>query len=248
VLSRVHRSDAPTGPPTPTIRLLDGFDVTIGGRPVRLSANAQRLLAFLALRDRPQPRGSVAATLWIDRSDRRAAANLRTALWKLGSDGHRLIVSHDGMLAIADDVAVDFRIVTRAARRLILEGPPPPDGRQPHNHVAVDMFAGDLLPDWDEDWIQFERERMRQLRIHAIEALSRHYAVVGRFAEAVDAGLTAVAADSLRESAHRVLIEAYLGEGNVAAARRQFDQLRAVLWDNLRLEPSEELFVLVGAS
>jgi DNA-binding SARP family transcriptional activator len=231
----------------PTIRLLDGFDVTMDGRPLRLSANVRRLLALLALRERPQPRSIVAATLWIDRPDERAAANLRTALWKLGADGHRLIVATDGTLAIACDVAVDFRIVTRAARELLHVNGPASDDLNPDEHLAVDMFAGDLLPDWDEDWIQFERERLRQLRIHAIEALSRRYASVGRFAEAVDAGLTAVAADGLRESAQRVLIEAYLGEGNVSEARRQFDQFRAVLWDSVRLEPSNELSDLVGA-
>jgi DNA-binding SARP family transcriptional activator len=246
VVIRVHRGGVPAAEAGPTIRLLNGFDVTLGGRPLRLSANVQRLLALLALRERPQPRSIVAATLWIDRPGERAAANLRTALWKLGADGHHLIVANDGTLAIADEVAVDFRIVARAARELVQENRPPRGETQPDEHLAVDMFAGDLLPDWDEDWIQFERERLRQLRIHAIEALSRQYTSAGRFAEAVDAGLTAVAADTLRESAHRVLIEAYLGEGNVVEARRQFDQFRAVLWHSLRLEPSNALSVLVG--
>ena len=112
---------------------------------------------------------------------------------------------------------------------------------------AVDAFVGDLLPDWDEDWILFERERLHQLRVHAIEALSRRFIAAGRYAEAVDAGLAAVAADALRESAHRVLIEAFLGEGNIADARRQFNHFRAVLWESLRLRPSPSLAVLVGA-
>jgi DNA-binding SARP family transcriptional activator len=230
------------------LRLLNGFEAMVGGRTIDLAANSQRVLAFLALRERPQLRGAIAGALWLDRSDRRAAANLRTALWKLGPDGRSLMTSRAGSLAIADDVVVDFRAVIRLARGLLNR--PAALSRHLDCDVepTVDMFAGDLLPDWDDDWILFERERLRQLRIHAIEALSRRFAMTGRFAEAVDAGLAAVAADSLRESAHRVLIEAYLGEGNVADARRQLDLYRTVLWDSLRLQPSADLDALLGAS
>jgi DNA-binding SARP family transcriptional activator len=142
-------------------------------------------------------------------------------------------------------VTVDFRTVLRQARNLVqhageatsqgAEAPP-----------SVDAFAGDLLPDWDEDWILFERERLRQLRIHAMEALTRRFIAARRYAEAVDAGLAAVAADVLRESAHRALIEAYLGEGNIADARRQYEQFRSLLWDSLSLQPSADLARLVG--
>jgi DNA-binding SARP family transcriptional activator len=219
--------------------------VTVDGRVLRLAAKSQRLLALLALRERPQPRRAIAGTLWIDRTDRGASANLRTALWKLGADGHRLIAVDGNLLALADEVTVDFRTVLRQARNLVqhageatsqgAEAPP-----------SVDAFAGDLLPDWDEDWILFERERLRQLRIHAMEALTRRFIAARRYAEAVDAGLAAVAADVLRESAHRALIEAYIGEGNIADARRQYEQFRSLLWDSLSLQPSADLARLVG--
>lgn len=250
VRRRVHRDDATradTG--TRQVRLLDGFEVTIAGTTINFAANTQRLIAFLALHERPQPRGSVAGSLWIDHSERRAAANLRTALWKLGAAGHQLVITHGNLISLAGDVAVDFRLVTRQARDLLhrAAGAHPQGSRGEDITLDVEVFAGDLLPDWDEDWILFERERLRQLRMHAIEALSRQLAEAGRYAEAVDAGLAAVAADSLRESAHRVLIEAYLGEGNVADARRQYEQLRTVLWDTLGLAPSSDLAHLVGA-
>jgi DNA-binding SARP family transcriptional activator len=204
------------------------------------------LLALLALRERPQARTAVAGTLWIDRPEDRAAASLRTALWKLGTTGRCLVTMRGNLLAVADDVSVDFRVVVSQARALIGRRD---DDATAHTGItqAIDTFVGDLLPDWDEDWILFERERLRQLRLHAIEALSRRFIAAGRYAEAVDAGLAAVAADALRESAHRVLIEAFLGEGNIAEARRQFNRFRAVLWDNLRLRPSPSLAGLVGA-
>lgn len=245
----VHDDDAPSiADGSRLIRLLNGFEVRIGGRTVDFAPNTQRLLAFLGLHERPQPRRSVAGSLWIDHSERRAAANLRTALWKLGAPGRQLVASRAGQLSLAEDVTVDFRDVVCQARQLLHNT----TGREvvratDDTIVNIDVFAGDLLPDWDEDWILFERERLRQLRMHAIETVSRQLALAGRYAEAVDAGLAAVAADSLRESAHRVLIEAYLAEDNVAEARRQFERFRGLLWDSLHLIPSTDLAALVGA-
>ena len=68
----------------------------------------------------------------------------------------------------------------------------------------------------------FERERLRQRLLHAVEALTTHLVDRGRCAEAVEAGLWAVAFDPLRESAQRALITAHLAEGNLVEARRVY--------------------------
>lgn len=116
------------------------------------------------------------------------------------------------------------------------------------DHCDPAVLTGDLLPDWDEDWIIFERERLRQLRIHALESLCRKLSVAGHAGRAVDAGLAAVAAEPLRESAQRVLIAAHLHEGNVSEARRQYHHYRELVRDNLGIEPSEALRALVGVA
>jgi DNA-binding SARP family transcriptional activator len=51
---------------------------------------------------------------------------------------------------------------------------------------SSDLLAKDLLPGWDEDWLQLERERHRQLRIHALEALSQRLTSGGQYAAAID--------------------------------------------------------------
>jgi DNA-binding SARP family transcriptional activator len=66
-----------------------------------------------------------------------------------------------------------------------------------------------------------ERERFRQLRLHALEALCRRLTGDGLHAEAVDAGIAAIAAEPLRESAHRALMSAHVAEGNRGEAMRQ---------------------------
>jgi len=64
----------------------------------------------------------------------------------------------------------------------------------------------------------------------------------------VEAGLVAVAAEPLRESAHRVLIEAYLAEGNRAQALTQFHSCRSILLRELNIEPSPATRATIAAA
>ena len=228
------------------LELMSGFELRVDGVPVDLPQDAQRVLAYLALRGRPQTRLTVASMLWIDLTDARATANLRTALWRLGGLRERLIRSHGHSIALSGEIEIDLVTMVRSTRKLIAPRPEHDVTLDDAPDIHLEDLAGDLLPEWDEDWILFERERLHQMRIHAIEELSRRFCALGRLAEAIDAGLTAVAADPLRATAHRALIEAHLAEGNVAEARRQFDQYRRLLWDSLALEPSSDLCHLVG--
>lgn len=222
------------------ISLLRAFEVRVDDHAVRLPSSAQRVLAFLAVHDRPQLRTTVATSLWMDTTEERAAANLRSALWKLADLRDRVVDAVGGYLGLAREVEVDFRRVLLRTRDLIN------DSKQTEVDSETGDLAADLLPDWDEHWLLFERERLRQLRVHALEALTRRLVADRRFAEAVDAGLSAVAAEPLRESAQRLLMEVHLAEGNFSEARRQFELYREVLWESLALFPSVGLCSLVG--
>ncbi len=223
--------------------LLDGFELRRGGRVVPVPMTVQRVLVFLALHDRPVPRSQVAGTLWLDASEQRATASLRSALWRLRRPGagDPLVEVSQGHLRLAAGVTVDYREVVGYARALLDEA---------SGEAALERNAGclsrELLPGWWEDWVLVERERFRQLRLHALEACCRRLARVGRFAQAVDAGLAAVALEPLRESAHRLLISVYLAEGNRAEAVRQYQAYRRLLRDELALEPSPQVQAILG--
>jgi DNA-binding SARP family transcriptional activator len=102
------------------------------------------------------------------------------------------------------------------------------------------MRAGELLPDWYDDWVVIERERFRQARLHALEALCYGLARRGRYDKAIELGLTAVADEPLRESAHRAVMRAHLAEGNRVEALRQYQLCRRFLRERLGFEPSAE--------
>lgn len=218
------------------VRLFDGFEVTRAGRRLPLSENVQRLVAMLALARRPRCRSTVAAGLWMDVTDERAAANLRTTLWKARQLGAPLVDVTAGLLALSPLARTDVDQVTGQIARLLDDG-----CELAAADTDVTALNGELLPMWDDDWILFERERLRQLCIHGLEALARRLTALGRHAEAVDAGLSAVAADPLRESAQQVLIEAHLAERNTSEARRQYERYRVVLADALGIRPGAAL-------
>ena len=48
------------------------------------------------------------------------------------------------------------------------------------------QLDGDLLPDWYDDWLMIERERLRQLRVHALEQLAERAMREGRYGHAID--------------------------------------------------------------
>ncbi|WP_190989182.1 AfsR/SARP family transcriptional regulator [Pseudarthrobacter sulfonivorans] len=97
--------------------------------------------------------------------------------------------------------------------------------------VTTGALSWDLLPSWYDDWLLIDRERQRQIRLHALERMSAWYVSAERFDSAIEAALQAIAGDPLRESAHRCLIRAHLAEGNVSEARRQVHSYAALLAD-----------------
>ena len=87
---------------------------------------------------------------------------------------------------------------------------------------------------------------MRQLSLHALEALAHRLLGAARLGEALEAALAAMSMEPLRESAHRLLIEIHLAEGNAAEAIRQFQLCCTMFRDQLGLAPSRQIAELVS--
>jgi len=226
------------------LSLLDSFQLTCDGVDVPLPLSAQRLLAFLALHPRPLLRGYIAGGLWPDTSEERAHASLRSALWRLRRPGRSLTQAREGRLGLDAAVAIDVRELDELAHRILER-----DGSSALSDPASELIglSGDLLPDWYDDWVLVEREHVRQLRLHALEALCDRLLEAGSYAEAAEAALAVIATDPLRESAHRALIRVHLAEGNIGEALRQYAFFRRLSTQLLGLDPSPEMEQLMGA-
>jgi DNA-binding SARP family transcriptional activator len=221
------------------LRLLDGFHLDCDGRLLRLPRSVCRLLAFLGVRGRTG-RVEIAGTLWPEVVETRAHASLRTLLWRL----HRVVpaplVTGREALALSPAVSVDVSAFAAAAREVMTGGDVPID-RAP----ALLTVMGVLLPGWYDDWVLYERERLRQLHLHALEALAARLTRARRHAEAIEAALAAIRLEPLRESATRALITAHLAENNIVEAVRRYETFRDELTSELGAQPTEDLEQLV---
>jgi len=106
-----------------------------------LPPSVQRLVAFLTIRDRPMQRHHVAGTLWPETSDDRAAANLRSALWRLNQLKVRIVETAGPNIRLASAVCVDLQDRTKQAQLLLASVEPDFDGLEEAG------FRDDLLPD-----------------------------------------------------------------------------------------------------
>jgi DNA-binding SARP family transcriptional activator len=232
------------GETDPVLHLFGGPFVAFGSRRVEIPEGSKRLLVFAALHSGRIERRYAAGALWPVGGDARAAGNLRSALWRLNGTGIQLLSVDKHGLAMREGILVDVRLVSAWAGRMIDGTALPADlGILPWGIDALD-----LLPGWYDDWALVERERVRQRLLHALEAMSRQLVRLGRCAEAVEAAMTAVSAEPLRESAQRVLIEAHLAEGNWIEGRRTLDAYSAVLDRELGTEPTPELVAMVRSA
>jgi DNA-binding SARP family transcriptional activator len=230
-MRQAHPSDAVT------LQLVGAFELRDPKQPIHVRPSTERLLAYLAIAGRPVRRAALAEAVCGDgdepsRRPRNAAASagtrLRSALWRIPRPGGRALVDAGTTgVRLAPGVAVDYKEAELAA------------------HCDYTRLVEDLLPDWDEDWVIVERERYRQVRLHALERLCVQHREHGEYDLALRAGLTAIGSEPLRESAHRHVIEAHLAEGNPAEALRQYETFRRLLRDQLGLAPSPAIRALV---
>jgi DNA-binding SARP family transcriptional activator len=228
------------------VALLDGFALALpGGCPAAtaddLPHGVQRLVAYLSLYRRPA-RTAIAGELWPEVPEDNAHRSLRSALWRLQKVAPGLVEVSGGTLSLARTVRVDVRELTEWAQRML------DPGSDADASAAPDVgLRGELLPGWYDDWVLLERERLRQLRMHALEALAEKYAAAARYGDAVQAAYAAVRAEPLRESAHRTVVRVHLAEGNVAEAVRAYESFQAMLAHEIGAAPTPQMCRLIDS-
>ncbi len=226
------------------IDLLDGFTLLPDlGRPTTgrdaVPRAVQRLVAFVCLAGRPG-RAAVAGQLWGDFPEEQAQASLRSVLWRLRRTVPGIVEASGGALSLAAGVAVDVRDLTGWVQRVHERR-----GGAERTTLPDAALLGDLLPGWYDDWVLLERERLRQLRMQALEAVAARLAFLDRHCEALEAAYAAVRADPLRESAHRTVVRVHLAQGNLVEALRAYDFFRTLVEDELGVPPTEQMTRLV---
>jgi DNA-binding SARP family transcriptional activator len=178
--------------------------------------------------------------LWPDSPEPRAAACLRTSLWRLRRIDVVLAEQRDQWLALPGDATVDVVDFAAWATRLREVETVPDDDLD-----VTGVPRGDILPEWSDCWIVLERERLHQLRLWTLDTLAGELIRREQPSAAAEAAQAAVEIDPLRESSARLLIEAHLRRDDVVAAVRRFEVFSRLLRDELGISPSAGLRALV---
>lgn len=209
--------------------LFGAFRLTRDGQAVRLpTRKIESLLAYLALHPTPTAREHIAALLWGEAAPERAAASLRMALSALRK--------HLGAAALlADRVSVQLNPafplwVDVRAYQVAAAGAAGAD-------AAADLYRGDLLAGFFDEWISPLREHYHRLHLERLLGLAQDLRGRSDYRQAIRVAQRVLAADATNETAHQHLIFCYLAAGDRAAAIAQFERCRAVLQRELGVEP-----------
>lgn len=217
------------------LTMFHGWRLTTAGRPLAISRRGQRLLALLALRG-PRTRSALAGTLWPEHTETRARASLRSTLTRLRVDAPGAVLSQAAILQLACVVTSDL-----ADFRHLVGTLHSGHGPEDLTYALTILSNAELLPEFDEDWLDVERQHLRMDRVHALDRLGRLALQRDEHAVAIGAATAAIEIEELRETPRQILIEAHLAVGNLAAALTTFGEFSALLEIELGVAPSHRL-------
>ncbi len=224
-----------------SLQLLGDFRARDGtGREIPISSKKSRaLLALVALSpNRSMPRERLAALLWSDRGEAQARSSLRQTLTvlrkELAETGNAFLLADDEKVELQrDSIGIDAMTFLDLAAS--------------HDATALrqaaDLYRGELLADTFitdpafEEWIAAERRRFRGVMSAALERLIPKEGVDQR----VPLAKRLVDLDPLRESSHRILMQAHADAGDRAQALQHYAICRDLLKAELGIQPGKEI-------
>ncbi len=229
------------------IRLCGQFEVTLDRRCVTPSLPGRQgrlVLAYLAdNRSRPVTRDELLDLVWPSEppADPEAVlgallSKLRRALGRGMLQGRRELT-----LVLPAGASIDLELAESAigqAEAALVAGTV--ELALDRAQAARRVLAGGFLPGYEHPWVQQRRREVEELRLRALEGVTRAGLAVagGRLATAEVAARELVGAEPMRERGYRLLMEVLAARGDAAAALQTYEQLRVRLRDELGAAPS----------
>jgi DNA-binding SARP family transcriptional activator len=240
------------------IYLFGGFRVIQGESKsmVKLTYSSQALLAYLLLqRHRNHPRDLLVGVFWGQQSQKQARRCLNTALWRLRqalepeeiSAGNYLLTGSTGEISLDCesncwlDIAI-FETQVSSVLAIPIQSMAASDVETLEQ--ALQLYTGELLEGFYEDWVLFERERLRTVYLNGQAHLMQYYRYQGAFKESLACAKKILDKDPLREEIHRETMHLYLENGQRALAVRQYQACAQILATELDIPPMEETQML----
>lgn len=233
------------------LRIQSHNAITINVEPRR----AEELLCYLLLyRQRFHEREKLATLLWPDTAPVQSKRYLRQTLWQLQStmnralqpELHLLHVEHKRLginlqptdwLDIAIFEQAFANVADKAGRDLCSD-------QAEQLRQATQLYQGDLLEGWYQDWCILERDRLQNMYLAMLDKLVAYSEACQTYEAGVAYGTQILRYDRAREHTHRQLMRLYHLAGNRSAALHQFDVCVTALREELDVEPASSTVTL----
>jgi predicted ATPase/DNA-binding SARP family transcriptional activator/Tfp pilus assembly protein PilF len=224
------------------LQLISGQQVLIRFK----TRKAGSLLAYLALHlGTAQPRELLTEIIWPDSDPGKARANLRFVLSTLRRDlepegvppGYILRTDHHLIELRAENVTTDLAIFEQCIAAAS-QASDNTEERISCLQSAVDLYRGDLLLGYYEEWASQRRENLRERYRHALSELTELFEDSGDLQQALRYATAAVAIDPLREESHADVIRLHLAAGSRSAALSQYRKMERTLRQEMKRGPS----------
>lgn len=217
-------------------------------KDIRARKVQELLIYLLMFRKHPQPRESLSEILWSDQPVITSKKNLRQTLWHLQcafkefKNSSRLeLLMEDGWihirlptdfwLDIAEFEQVFDLVNHKRARELNQED-------FAAMQYAVNLYTGDLLAGWYQDWCIFERERFQMMNLMLLDKLVQYCEIHQKYDTGLAYGWQILRHDHAYERAHRQLMRLYAQSGDRTQALHQYQRCVNALEVELGVEPS----------
>jgi len=213
------------------------------------AGKAQELFAYLLVhRDHSYPRETLATLLWDDCSTAQSKQYLRKALWQLlaaletqdeAIRSQLLVVEPDWVRCDTEaDLWLDVAEFEHAITPLrgIQGRELTPEAVQSLQR-AVQLYEGDLLEGWHQDWCLYERERLQNAYLGTLDKLMGYCETHQEYEAGLEYGARILGFDRSRERTHRRLMRLHCLLGDRIAALRQFERCVAALDEELGVSP-----------
>lgn len=240
------------------IRLFGKFRAERDGRAMGgLDAlKVQELFCYLLLnRDRPHHREALAGLLWGDNTTSQSKKYLRHALWQLqltlGSGGEKqpgepLVIDPEWVsIPSSPELWLDVQVIDEALARV--RGIPGQALESSHVAIleeAVQLYRGDLLEGWYQDWCLYERERLQNIYLDMLDKLMAYCEAHRQYEAGTEYGAKILRFDRARERTHWRLMRLRYLAGDRAGALRQYERCVAALDEELGVKPSQRTVAL----
>jgi WD40 repeat protein/DNA-binding SARP family transcriptional activator len=240
-----------------------GLRIELSGKPLTsfTARKEEALLVYLAASRREHPREVLADLLWDERTQAQALSNLRVVLSGLRHHLSPYLVITRQMVGLNPDLPVWLdatELDQQLASVMIPQSAEPglPAQESPlvvaqRLEQAVALYRGEFLAGFYvrgsegfETWTIRERERLHQQVIDALYQLGEIYLDCGAYTAGIAKASRLLQLDSLREDAHRQMMQLLVHIGQRNAAMNQFETCRRLLEQELAVEPSEETLAL----